>query len=140
MASSENNNYLQKKREKKLKIYKFKDAKKFWVWGLKHNNKFALKKILLKNISNFNIDLYMQHYYEENKNKFKYNTFKTYDIEEKELNKEVFVENPIKIKYNFKLLMHKVQNFRNKKINSQKILDRNINTINISKLGNIYDD
>ena len=140
VASSENNNYLQNKREKKLKIYKFKDAKKFWVWGLKHNNKFALKKILLKNISNFNIDLYMQHYYEENKNKFKYNKNKTYDIEEKELNKEVFVENPIKIKYNFKLLMHKVQNFRNKKVNSQKILDRNINTINISKLGNIYDD
>ena len=86
------------------------------------------------------MDLYMQHYCEENKNKFKYNTFKTYDIEEKELNKEVFVENPIKIKYNFKLLMHKVQNFRNRKINSQKILDRNINTINMSKLGNIYDD
>ena len=31
LASSENNNYLQKKRKKKLKIYKFKDTKKFWV-------------------------------------------------------------------------------------------------------------
>lgn len=140
LASSENNNYFQKSREKKSKIYKFKDAKKFLIRDLKKKNKFVLDKILLKNISNFNIDLYMQHYCEENKNKFKYNTIKTYDVEESEWKKGIFVENPIKMKYNFKLLMHKVQNIRNKKINSQKILDRNINAINISKLGNIYDD
>ena len=141
LASNENTtNFLHKNKSQKLKIYKFKDSKKFLVQN--KNKKFILGKILLKNISNFNMDLFMKYYCEQTKKKFKYNPIKTYDIniEKSVWEKGMYSQNATKLNYKYDTLMIKINNFRNKKLQSQNILDRNINAINISKLNGIYDD
>ena len=142
LGSNENtNNILQKNKSQRLRIYKFKDSKKFLVQDLKKNKKFILGKILLRNVSNFNMDLFMKYYCEETKKKFKYNPIKTYDInvEKNVWEKGMYSQNAIKMNYKYDTLMHKIKNFR-KKLKSQKLLDRNINALNISKLNGIYDD
>jgi len=141
LASNENTtNFLHKNKSQKLKIYKFKDSKKFLVQN--KNKKFILGKIFLKNISNFNMDSFMKYYCEQTKKKFKYNPIKTYDIniEKSVWEKGMYSQNATKLNYKYDTLMIKINNFRNKKLQSQNILDRNINAINISKLNGIYDD
>ena len=144
LGSSENtnNNFLQKNKSQRLKIYKFKDTKKFLMQGLKKNKKYILGKILLRNVSNFNMDLYMKYYCQEAKKKLKYNPIKTYDInvEKSAWEKGIYSQNATKMNYNYDTLMYKIKNFRNKKLRSQKLLDRNINALNVSKLNGIYDD
>ena len=143
LASNENtNNYFQKSVSQKYKIYKLKDSNKFFVQGLKKNKRFALNKILLRNISSFNMDLYMKNYCDKSKNKYKFNPIKTYDIKlgDNVWEKGIYSSNEAKQNYNYNTLMYKIQSFRNKQLNSKKLLDRNINALYISKMNCIYDD
>ena len=143
LASNENtNNFFQKSISQRFKIYNLKDSKKFFVQGLKKNKRFTLNKIILRNISNFNMDLYMKYYCDKLKNKYKFNPIKTYDVKlgENVWEKGIFSSNEAKKNYNYNKLMYKIQNFRNKQLSSKKLLDRNINALYISKMSGIYDD